>query len=273
MWASLDGKTFGFQRGRVSPSGLTVLSLQGSKAKVRYAHESVGHVMPSADGRVLLTRQRLFSSDLQPLERERREEASWSYLSCPHAAYYVGISNSGQRAGGAEVAIFSISDRQKLLALPSLPELEPKEREFYAYRDGNLDERLQVLPTQQRLITIPPEQDRIIGRKFDLIAELKAADVDYLFVASLPPTSAEKGKPYAYALQTESRRGQVTYKLESGPEGMTISPAGEIKWTPLADFNDGEVGVIVAVKDASGQETFHAFVISMAGKGGEGTSK
>lgn len=47
----------------------------------------------------------------------------------------------------------------------------------------------------------------------------------------------------------------------SGPEGMQLSGDGKLTWTPPADFRKPDVGVIITVADASGQEVLHSFVI------------
>ena len=44
---------------------------------------------------------------------------------------------------------------------------------------------------------------------------------------------------------------------------MTISPEGQLDWTVPADFARVEETVVVSVKDASGQEIFHTFRISL----------
>lgn len=53
----------------------------------------------------------------------------------------------------------------------------------------------------------------------------------------------------------------MKFFLESAPEGMKISPSGEISWQ--AGATAGESAVIVRITDASGQELFHSFKISV----------
>ncbi len=55
----------------------------------------------------------------------------------------------------------------------------------------------------------------------------------------------------------------MTYKLESGPPGMTVTPQGMLRWPVPATFADKTADVIVSVKDGSGQEIFHTFALSV----------
>jgi len=64
----------------------------------------------------------------------------------------------------------------------------------------------------------------------------------------------------------KSRKGGVKVKLESGPPGMTVSGQGRVSWKVPADFAPGEVDVILGIGDASGQETFQTFRLTVREK-------
>ncbi len=64
------------------------------------------------------------------------------------------------------------------------------------------------------------------------MAALEKSNVDYLVVTSRPPPYAKKGQEYVYTLSVKSKKGGVTYKLDSGPKGMAIDGAGKLTWTP-----------------------------------------
>jgi hypothetical protein len=57
------------------------------------------------------------------------------------------------------------------------------------------------------------------------------------------------------------RKGGVRYELESRPKGMRLSPSGRLTWDVPADFAEGEATVILTLRDASGREVFHSFII------------
>jgi hypothetical protein len=59
----------------------------------------------------------------------------------------------------------------------------------------------------------------------------------------------------------KSKKGGVKVTLASGPEGMTVSPTGLVKWRVPADFKGGESNVVLTVRDGSDQEVFHTFTL------------
>jgi len=166
-------------------------------------------------------------------------------------------------SGPAEVAIHAMADHRKLLILPTLAELGQGREDNLYVRGVAWEDRLFVLPAQQRLITLATGQDRLFVRTLDRLGQLDAADVDYLFVASLPPRRVAPGATYRYPMRVLSRRGHVECKLVSGPEGMTLDKDLALTWTPGAKPREAETGVIIAIRDASGQEFFHTFTIEV----------
>ena len=124
------------------------------------------------------------------------------------------------------------------------------------------DQRLHFLPAAKLVVAIPNTNDRLVLYPFDPEAALEKSNVDYLVVTSRPPPSAKKGQEYVYTLSVKSKKGGVTYKLDSGPKGMAIDGAGKLTWTPPADA-DAENDVIVTVKDAGGGETIESFRVGV----------
>ena len=61
----------------------------------------------------------------------------------------------------------------------------------------------------------------------------------------------------------KSKRGSVRYKLDSGPDGMTVSDDGQLEWKVPDAVSTPKAGVIVTIKDASGREVYHAFDIAV----------
>jgi Putative Ig domain len=110
-------------------------------------------------------------------------------------------------------------------------------------------------------VTVPESSDQIVVRRVDVIESLQKSGVVYLFVTSLPPRTAFRRQAYEYQLAVASRKGGVTYSLTDAPKGMTISPQGKVSWNVPADYEEDEAAIVLLVKDASGQETFHTFTI------------
>jgi hypothetical protein len=264
IWASADGQTFGMMETGVSPSGLTTIKLQGKRLSMRHEHESVGHVMPSADGRFFFTAAGLYNADLQPLDNAPRRAR---YYPTHHPAFFLGV-NEVARSGGDRsheetnplVTVYSLGDRRKLFSLPPMPELTDSDH------DTREIDRLQLFPTQKRLVTLTPQRDRLVIRQLDMIEAMQRADIDFLFVASLPPRTATRGATYSYPIKVESRRGHVKFELDSGPDAMQVSADGVVTWAVPRDLADRQTSVILRISDASEQEIFHTFVIQLPDK-------
>ena len=94
--------------------------------------------------------------------------------------------------------------------------------------------------------------------------EVKATDAPVIRFVSSPVGSALVGKPYYYQTKIEtSAPGPVTYKLDAGPDGMTITDGGKLIW------NEPRVGryeiVITAsvTKDGKNYDVRQAFVLTI----------
>ena len=61
------------------------------------------------------------------------------------------------------------------------------------------------------------------------------------------------------------RPDRVSYRLDSGPNGMTISKDGKLTWKVPNDWAEVETDVIVGVTDSTGQECLHTFTIKIDG--------
>jgi hypothetical protein len=262
VWAAANGTVFGLNRPDVSPDGLATLVLSGAKATLRYEHDSPGYVIPSPDGRTIFTMMGLFTPELRRLTRQDRAGRTLMFPSV-HPAYFLGVTPTGDGfhldAQDWAVSVYSMNDQQRLMTLPPMEELKLDD----AWHGGSLAERIFFSPEAGRLVTVPETRDALYVRNLDLAAALAEADVDYLFVSSVPVLAAARDATYRYPLAVESRAGGVRFALDSGPEGMRLSDDGSLAWDVPADYTEPSAAVIITVTDASGQEVLHAFEIAI----------
>ena len=129
--------------------------------------------------------------------------------------------------------------------------------------NGIYENRVWYIPSAKTLVTLPAENDRVVLRRLDVEEQLKARGGDYLFVLSIPVSEARLGGAYAYDLDVRSGAGGVRCKLEDGPEGMTVSPEGKVRWRVPTTIADKSVAAIILVTDASGAEVFHTYDIAL----------
>jgi hypothetical protein len=111
------------------------------------------------------------------------------------------------------------------------------------------------------LAVLPLARDRLILHRLDLDEQLAKSDVDYLLVTSHPPEAVAAGSKFTYTPAVRSRKGKARLRLEAGPDGMTLA-AGTVTWD-VPKGTKTEAVVVLAVSDASGQEVFHTFTLTV----------
>jgi hypothetical protein len=112
-----------------------------------------------------------------------------------------------------------------------------------------LDRRIVFAPAADHIIFVPHSNDRLIHRKFDLKAALDRTGKDYLLVNSSPPLRAKAGVRWDYRIATLQKHGPVKLELEKAPEGMSLSPGGQLTWKIPGGVR-GTAEVVVAIKDS-----------------------
>ena len=266
--ASADGQAFaGWYRG-TSPSGVRLMRVQGDTATSRFERDNAGVLLPSWDGSQLFTGNGVYSSDLKPLGIE-----TFRGRACVPAyrpGYFLTVVNDRSQllgagpgsAPSATVSIYTSSDRSLLVQLPPMPELTTPRDPASALP---WHERVFLVPQHERLITLAESRDKLIARPFDMMDTLDKAGIDYLFVDTVPVTTADPGKKYSYRMYVQSKKGGVKFTLDSAPEGMKLSNDGLLTWKVPANAEPGPAGVIISVEDSSGQSVFHTFNVDVTG--------
>lgn len=255
--ASGDGRVFTMWRIGTSPSGLQDIVVTNNTAQVRYEHDSVGDILPSPDGKLLYTGTGIFTNELKRVGTRVIKSA----IPSVHGDFYLLPAYNK----GGEVSVHMSGDERPLVNLPDVFST-PEDRWGGDRSPAALSiQRLYYIPDANLIVTLPHTNDQLIVRRFNLDEVLAKSDIDYLFVASRPRVTAERGKPYTYSVRVKSKRGGVKYQLAAGPTGMTISTAGVVNWTAPASYADKTADVLLSVSDASGQEVFQNFSLELSG--------
>lgn len=110
------------------------------------------------------------------------------------------------------------------------------------------------------------DKKRIYVRKYDFEAELKATGEDYLFVESLPPIVAFKGKKVNYQVDCKTNSRTLDFQLLEGPSGMKVSRNGLMSWLPSRGASEGFHPVVIGIKGENANEVFHSFDIAVISK-------
>jgi hypothetical protein len=262
--ASPDGTVFG---GWVTShtQSMSSIVLAGSSAKV-HGGEMAGSVVPGADN-TLVTAGGLYTPECKSLSGDKAtpryrlrvpSQTGRFYITCPGGG---GAQINTGTDAGKPVEVYLMGDARPIATLRDL-EL-PTSNEAWTGSDFTQDRRVLFVPEGKLIAIIPRSNDRLVLHRFNIDRALDKAGVDYLFVTSQPLTEAVRGKVYRYDVAVKSKKGGVKFKLESGPKGMSVTPAGKLLWNVPKDHAGNEADVILTVSDASGQEIFHTFKISV----------
>lgn len=275
---SADGTLFGSWSTGVSPSGLHLVALNGNKLKYYNEHDSVGAVLPSHDARVVYTGRGLYTPTAKPLNGEsKRSNMTGSPVPAASGPSYLffrigSLDGTTRNAGKNSLTLHMQGEPLPIMSVEGI-ELPPIERNFHPSHIGRLklDKQILLLPIAGAIVTLPMPGDTVFIHRFDLDEELRRCEIDYLFVASVPPAAVKAGTLFQYQVEGKSKRGGIKYRLESGPTGMTISPTGLVTWKAVRS-GETEETAIIGLSDASGQDTFHTFKVRVDnGTGGSST--
>ncbi len=141
--------------------------------------------------------------------------------------------------------------------------IEMTHAEIQSFHPARLERRAMHFPDAKCVVVVPPKRESLVLYKFDAAAALERWPVDYLAVTTAPPTAYTAGQTFTYPMEVVSKKGGVTYKVETGPEGMSVSPQGKVTWAVPAGFAAREVPVLITVKDQAG-ETFQSLRLTPA---------
>jgi serine/threonine protein kinase len=256
---SADGQTFVGWTPKISSMRYTAMQLQGRKATFKSspdAHNFNEHwAMPSADAGLFFHHgSGIYSADMKILAADGFKGS----ILLPTEDPRFFLSLRPQTKQNDQVAICATADRRPLFTLSNLE----KTTTSPIYTQWGLiggEPRIHYLPSANVLLTLPESNDRVVVRRFDLFASLDKEGRDYLFVLSPPRTRVRSGTDYVYVMDIRSKAGGVRCKLEAGPEGMTVSPGGRIRWHAPPGEEGKRANVIVTIRGASGKEIQHSF--------------
>ncbi len=269
---SADGRTLGSWGTSGSPSGFSVLTLGDATLKPHYEHESLGHVTPGPDGRVIYTACGRFSptgKDIGGRDGVNGFAPQGTMYSIPAAegsSLYLNLT-LGKRGTQqpATAAVHWAADGTKLADLPGLAlgDINVWDREAIGH-----DQRLMLLPAAKQLVVLPPTNDKLLVYPFDLDAALEKSGKDYLLVDSPAALVAARGKVFTHALSIRSKKGGVKVKVDSAPAGFAAAADGKLTWAVPKGYADDDAVVILTVSDASGQESLHTLRVAVGAEKG-----
>jgi len=255
--ASGDGTVFGAWNTRNSPATATVFVLENNRVK-RYDSGGLHHVVPGPDGRTVFTAQGIAS---RTLERASPDDASYGYcLPAVRGDYFLAVTTAtAGKGGGFTVYLKGLNHPvAKLDKADHGVSFDGWDRE-----EAGPWRKVFFVPDAKVIAVLPASNDRVVFHKLDADAALEKSGLDYLIVTSQAPREVKAGGTFSYPIKVKSKQGGVTFKLDSGPKGMVISEAGVVTWVVPAETPVSDNDVILTVRDKSGQEVFHTFLVKV----------
>jgi hypothetical protein len=177
--ASAEGRTFGMWCTSHSPTGCGTVVVSDPVTRVSYGHWSVGHVLPSADGKLICTRSGTYAPFIQMTDMQRQGEAT---LPAAHGEYYLvlpspnlgapprlaGVPPAAQSpAGAATLPNLTIRTRDKDKLIASVDGVELAfSNEDNIGNDFTFDKRIHLIPDAQLIITIPTDNNRLVLHRY-----------------------------------------------------------------------------------------------------------
>lgn len=265
--AAATGDLFGLWATSHSPQGLETIALEGGNVKVRYQHDSAGHVVPNFDGSAVLTGyQGVCTPELN--QRGRRGQ-SMPCVPSTHPRFYVSFPtepgaqiNLGTKPfAGRKASISVIDSDQPLADLPDLELGDNRGNASWSANDFTIDKRVHFIMQANQLVTIPFTNDRLIVQPFNLRETLDKAGLEYFYISTMPGRQFVPGKTFRYAAAAESSKAGVQFELSSGPEGMKMSAAGDLVWDVPADFKPENASVLITAKLPDGKTMHQTFTL------------
>ncbi len=250
--AAMNGEVFTHWRHHNKRS---TLRLQGKELKV-HSQESFENPLPGPDG------ERLYGSELltwefRPAPGSSRERPLHPFLPAHQGPYYLAPQAS---FGSFHVHLHLAGEARPLARLENARTSTPG-----AGPDPStlpLEVRFHLVPSAKILVVLPSDQETLELYPFDPDAALEESDID-LIVKNPPPLSAARGGVYSYPMNVQARYAPLTYKVETGPKGMTVTDDGVLTWKVPPDYGEEQAQVLVGVRDRAGQELFHTFTIKL----------
>ena len=271
--ASADGRVFAAWRTSGSPSGLELLVFDGRELAQFYEHTTAGWVAPNETGDRIYTVRGIYTNQL------RRSDSSASNLlnrggaiPAVHGPFFLRMSydEDASRKGpesGASADLYLTDETQPIATLRNLPLRASNYYTQFARDRVTPDKRVYLVPSGRVVALLPETQDSVVLRRFDLEEELRRSGKDYLVVLSSPPRSVAVGQVLQYQLVVKSKSGKARYQLESGPEGMTVSDSGLVRWDVKARPAEGAAQVIISVAGGANETALHCFTVAVKARG------
>ncbi|HWG47787.1 MAG TPA: serine/threonine-protein kinase [Gemmataceae bacterium] len=258
---SADGQTFICWATAISDRHYAVMHLRNAEAINLVSpdgHTFNGHwAMPNADGSLVFRfGAGIYNGDMKIIAADSFKGAV--LLPTEDPRFFLAVREESRNTN--QVSICANADCRPVFTVRGVEKVTGSSLNS-RWGQVNGEPRIHYLHSAHVLLTLPESNDRVVVRPLNLLASLDQDGKNYLFVLSAPRTRVRSGSAYDYSIDVRSKAGGIRCKLEAGPEGMTVSSGGRLRWQVPAGQAGKKARVIVNIRDASGKEIQHSFEI------------
>jgi hypothetical protein len=261
--ASANGRTFVAWHAGISPQKYVLMRLDEGRTTVLAspdAHGFNGHwALPSADGSLIFrSGGGMYSGNMRIIAADSFKGSV--VLPTEDPRFFLAVRPHGGDTD--EVTIHASADRRPVWTVPGIDKMiNSGLYTHWGQIDG--EPRVRFLPSARVLLTLPEGNDSVVLRRLDLRAALNESGQDYLFVRSVPPFRAPAGDTLVYRVEVESKAGSLRFTLDQGPDGMTVSPGGVVRWPVPPRYTGKTARAVLTIKDARGKGLIHSFQVAI----------
>lgn len=267
-----DGQTIVGWIPNISGQQYHAMKLDGASTTITKSTDGYSYggryLVPSADASLYFRDgSELFDADLKPLATGHLKDHV--LMPCDDPRFFLAVQpTDGQK--NADVWICASGTLQKIALVENVGHVVDGVRRT-DLGHWQFAPRVRWSPKASTLVSLPQGEKEVLLVGANLKQLLEAAEGDYLHIVSVPPRSANVGEPYSYQLDVLTSIDRVKFKPVAAPDGLKISPAGQVQWTPKKKSPEGPHQVVISAR-AKGQEAFQRFNITVEGKSDPGAN-
>jgi hypothetical protein len=250
MRASADGRVFTTWTPGDRDRGPQSLVVTGPRFKVFVETEPAGHVVPASDGQLLFTGRGVANVEGRPTTGTP-DGLVMPSVPAVHGPGYLCV----KPAGNAATINLMVPGRTAPLRVWNFELLAPLSAE--STNAIPPDRRIVFIPAAKLLVTLPRSNDRLVFHKLDLPAA--PPNTAALTISSVPPSVVRRGSTFNYSITAHPPGQSLTYRLEEGPPGLTVSADGVVTWPVPATQQVALVPVRIRVRSTTGADVVHSF--------------
>lgn len=235
----------------VSPSGIYIGKLSGTKLEMSRQHSSAGVLLPLPGKDLVLASSGGVYGMTGNIIKNHQGQVLFPDLS---GNFYLGVAMSGweRNQSAGKVSVFLSNDHQVIASFNINARVD-------LYGRQSMD--LLPISDQKVLITLSDSRQEVLFRPFDPFGDLAKSNLDYLLVTSNPPKEIKAGTKMTYEVKTLTNGKKVSLELMDAPKEAKIEGMNIIWDVPATATAPGEF--LVKVSNDNGEDTFHSFKVNI----------